>query len=145
MKTPKTIFLPDEEATKQLGRDFAQQLTPNSVLLLKGNLGAGKTTFIQGLGEGLGINEPIVSPTFTLINEYLEGKIPLYHIDLYRLTPDQVKHLHLENYWQGIEVEAGVTAIEWSDLLTPLPPSYWQITLELDPESGRNATLTLTR
>lgn len=135
------IFLPNEEATKQLGREFAQQLTPNSVLLLKGNLGAGKTTFIQGLGEGLGINEPIVSPTFTLINEYLEGKIPLYHIDLYRLNPDQIKHLHLENYWEGIEVEAGITAIEWSDLLPQLPPHYWQITLELDPESGRNVTI----
>lgn len=138
----KKIFLPDEEATKQLGREFAEQLSPNSVLLLKGNLGAGKTTFIKGLGEGLGINEPIVSPTFTLINEYLEGKMPLYHIDLYRLNPEEVKHLHLENYWQGIEVSAGVTAIEWSDLLPQLPPHYWEIRLELDPKSGRNITIT---
>ncbi|MBD2395489.1 tRNA (adenosine(37)-N6)-threonylcarbamoyltransferase complex ATPase subunit type 1 TsaE [Cyanobacterium aponinum FACHB-4101] len=142
METQKKIFLPDEESTKKLGKEFAQKLTPNSVLLLQGNLGAGKTTFIQGLGEGLGISEPIVSPTFTLINEYLEGKIPLYHIDLYRLNPEQVKHLHLQNYWEGIEVEAGITAIEWSDLLPQLPPHYWQIILELTPDSGRNAFIT---
>ncbi|AFZ54193.1 tRNA (adenosine(37)-N6)-threonylcarbamoyltransferase complex ATPase subunit type 1 TsaE [Cyanobacterium aponinum AL20118] len=142
METPKKIFLPDEESTKKLGKEFAQKLTPNSVLLLQGNLGAGKTTFIQGLGEGLGISEPIVSPTFTLINEYLEGKIPLYHIDLYRLNPEQVKHLHLQNYWEGIEVEAGITAIEWSDLLPQLPPHYWQIILELTPDSSRNAFIT---
>lgn len=83
------IILPDEEATKQLGRHLASQLTPNSVLLLQGDLGAGKTTLVQGLGEALGITEPILSPTFTLINEYPEARIPLYHVDLYRLTPSR--------------------------------------------------------
>ena len=143
MNTEKeeTILLTDQFATKKLGRQLVQELNPNSVLLLTGNLGAGKTTLIQGLGEALGITEPIVSPTFTLINEYTEGKIPLYHIDLYRLPPEEIKHLYLENYWEGIEVEPGITAIEWSELLTNLPKKYLQINLEIDLTLGRKATL----
>lgn len=143
MNTEKeqTILLADQFATKKLGSQLAQELTPNSVLLLSGNLGAGKTTLIQGLGEALGITEPIVSPTFTLINEYTEGRIPLYHIDLYRLPPEEIKHLYLENYWEGIEVEPGITAIEWSELLPSLPKKYLQINLEIDLELGRKATL----
>lgn len=139
--TSEIIFLKDELETKKLGQNLASKLVPNTVLLLKGGLGAGKTTLIQGLGEALGINEPIVSPTFTLINEYLEGKIPLYHIDLYRLNSAEIKGLHLENYWQGMEVEAGITAIEWGDLLPDLPPHYWQINLEFTPEFGRRAII----
>jgi tRNA threonylcarbamoyladenosine biosynthesis protein TsaE len=137
----ETILLSDQFATKKLGSQLAEQLTPNSVVLLSGNLGAGKTTLIQGLGEALGITEAIVSPTFTLINEYTEGRIPLYHIDLYRLAPEEIKHLYLENYWQGIEVEPGITAIEWSELLPNLPPKYLQINLEIDLELGRKATV----
>jgi tRNA threonylcarbamoyladenosine biosynthesis protein TsaE len=140
-KNQEIILLSDEWATKKLGQRLAAELTTNSVLLLSGNLGAGKTTLIQGLGEALGIKEPIVSPTFTLINEYLEGKIPLYHIDLYRLTTSQVKDLYLENYWQGIEVEAGITAIEWSELLPNLPSNYIKINLEIDKKSSRKATI----
>lgn len=137
----ETILLSDQFATKKLGSQLAAQLTPNTVVLLSGNLGAGKTTLIQGLGEALGITEPIVSPTFTLINEYTEGKIPLYHIDLYRLAPEEIKHLYLENYWDGIEVEPGITAIEWSELLPNLPPTYLHINLEIDLEWGRKATI----
>jgi tRNA threonylcarbamoyladenosine biosynthesis protein TsaE len=140
-KNQEIILLSDEWATKKLGQRLADELTTNSVLLLSGNLGAGKTTLIQGLGEALGIQEVIVSPTFTLINEYLEGKIPLYHIDLYRLTPSQVKDLYLENYWQAIEVEPGITAIEWSELLPNLPSNYIKINLEIDKKSGRKATI----
>lgn len=135
------ILLEDQFATKKLGSQLAQELTPNSVLLLSGNLGAGKTTLVQGLGEALGITEPIVSPTFTLINEYTEGKIPLYHIDLYRLKPEEIKHLYLENYWQGIEVEPGITAIEWSELLPNLPARYIKVNLEIDLDLGRKATI----
>ncbi|MGI0483059.1 tRNA (adenosine(37)-N6)-threonylcarbamoyltransferase complex ATPase subunit type 1 TsaE [Geminocystis sp. CENA526] len=142
-KIPEIILLADEEATKKLGQDLAQKLTPHTVLLLSGNLGAGKTTLIQGLGEGLGIQDSIVSPTFTLINEYYEGKIPLYHIDLYRLNAEQIKELHLENYWQSIEFEAGITAIEWAELLPYLPPQYIKINLEIDDRLGRKATIEI--
>ncbi len=123
------IPLKDEFATKQLGEKLAHNLNPNTVILLKGNLGAGKTTLIQGLGAGLGIIEPIVSPTFTLINEYTEGRLPLYHIDVYRLSSEQIKYLYLENYWQGEEKEEGITAIEWANLLPNLPAQYLDIEL----------------
>ena len=126
---PSIITLKDEYATRKLGENLANQLAPNTVILLKGNLGAGKTTLIQGIGAALGITEPIVSPTFTLINEYTEGRLPLYHIDVYRLSTEQIKHLHLENYWQGIEVEPGIVAVEWANLLPTLPPQYLEIEL----------------
>lgn len=139
------IQLKDEFATKKLGENLANQLLPNSVILLKGNLGAGKTTLIQGLGEGLGIKDPIVSPTFTLINEYPEGKIPLYHIDIYRLNTEQIKQLHLENYWEGMEVEAGITAIEWADLLPILPSKYVDIELVFIEENNTRKAIIKTK
>jgi tRNA threonylcarbamoyladenosine biosynthesis protein TsaE len=142
-KKIEIILLADEKATKKLGQDLAEQLTPNSVLLLSGNLGAGKTTLIQGLGEALGIKDSIVSPTFTLINEYPEAKTPLYHIDLYRLNSTQIKELHLENYWLGIEYEPGITAIEWAELLPNLPPKYLKINLEIDDRLGRKASIEM--
>ncbi len=103
---------------------FAGHLVPNTVILLFGNLGAGKTTFMQFLGKSLGVKEQITSPTFTLIDEYYSGRLPLYHIDLYRLEPAHVSALHLELYWQGVEFEPGIVAIEWSERLLVLPPSF---------------------
>jgi tRNA threonylcarbamoyladenosine biosynthesis protein TsaE len=74
------IFLADAQATRSLGISLGQSLPAGTVILLLGELGAGKTTLVQGIGAGVGITEPIVSPTFTLINEYLEGRLPLYHL-----------------------------------------------------------------
>ncbi|MEY2977298.1 MAG: hypothetical protein RLZZ435_1437, partial [Cyanobacteriota bacterium] len=108
------IALPNAEATQCFGAKLGQVLPAGSVLLLQGNLGAGKTTFVQGLAQGLGILEAVVSPTFILLNEYPEGRVSLYHFDLYRLeTPAAVQGLQVESYWQGIEVEPGIVAIEW--------------------------------
>ncbi len=76
-----TVFLADASATRSLGITLGKFLPAGSVILLSGELGAGKTTLVQGIGEGLGITDPIVSPTFTLINEYTEGRLPLYHLD----------------------------------------------------------------
>ncbi len=135
------VLLANEWETRKLGEKIAQSLSPNSVILLRGNLGAGKTTFIQGIGAGLGIKDAIASPTFTLINEYLEGRLPLYHIDLYRLNSQEIKQLHLESYWEGIEVEAGITAIEWSELLPNLPSNYLQIELIIK-DNTRQAKIT---
>lgn len=137
----EVIFLADEWETRKLGEKIAQHLTPNTVILLRGNLGAGKTTFIQGLGLGLGIESAIASPTFTLINEYLEGRLPLYHIDLYRLGSEEIKQLHLQTYWEGIEVEPGITAIEWSELLPHLPPDYLQVELTINDDDTRQAMI----
>ena len=122
--TDVSIFLADLAATQHLGMMLGQTLPAGSVILLEGDLGCGKTSLIQGLGQGLGIVDSIVSPTFTLINEYHEGRVPLYHLDLYRLTPQQVDDLYLETYWQGVEVPLGIVAIEWSERLQHRPSDY---------------------
>ncbi|MEM9092392.1 MAG: tRNA (adenosine(37)-N6)-threonylcarbamoyltransferase complex ATPase subunit type 1 TsaE, partial [Cyanobacteria bacterium P01_F01_bin.53] len=89
---------------------------------------SGKTTLVQGLGRGLGVSH-IDSPTFTLINEYTRGRLPLYHIDLYRLSAAEADALYLETYWEGIEVEPGIVAIEWSERLSHLPPKPVELRL----------------
>ncbi|MBD2482354.1 tRNA (adenosine(37)-N6)-threonylcarbamoyltransferase complex ATPase subunit type 1 TsaE [Planktothrix sp. FACHB-1365] len=135
------FYLPNAEATRELGKNLGRSLPANSVLLLQGNLGAGKTTFVQGLAAGLDISESIESPTFTLINEYTTGRIPLYHLDLYRLDPSEIEDLNLEQYWEGIEVEPGIVAIEWADRLPYKPESYLQIELTYTETGDRIATL----
>lgn len=141
---PCTVTLPTPQATQTWGEQFAQQLPAGSVVLLVGDLGAGKTSLVQGMGLGLGIDDPIVSPTFTLINEYHEGRIPLYHLDLYRLTPAEVEALYLDQYWQGEEFPLGIVAIEWPERLPHRPDSYWLIELMALPE-GRQLRLDYTK
>jgi tRNA threonylcarbamoyladenosine biosynthesis protein TsaE len=136
------IFLADTEATLRLGMALGESLTPGSVILLEGDLGAGKTTLVQGIGKGLGIIEPIVSPTFTLINEYTEGRLPLYHLDLYRLEPQEVATLNLESYWEGVEVISGIVAIEWAKRLPYKPDNYLNVSLTYGHEGTRQAELT---
>ncbi|MEW6496862.1 MAG: tRNA (adenosine(37)-N6)-threonylcarbamoyltransferase complex ATPase subunit type 1 TsaE [Cyanobacteriota bacterium] len=135
------IFLTDTEATRSLGVKLGKSLPAGSVILLEGDLGAGKTTLIQGIGEGLGIPDPIVSPTFTLINEYLEGRIPLYHLDLYRLEPSEVEALNLESYWEGFDFPLGIVAIEWAERLPYEPSSYLHLCLTYSKEGGRQVEL----
>jgi tRNA threonylcarbamoyladenosine biosynthesis protein TsaE len=134
-------LLVDENATRRLGYEFSVQLTPGAVLLLFGDLGSGKTTFVQGLAAGLGVTGAVASPTFTLVNEYLEGRCPLYHLDLYRLEREEIVALHPEQYWEGLEVEPGIVAIEWSELLPDLPNSYWKITFAHQVETGRTVEI----
>lgn len=136
-----TVFLPDFQATKHLGYLLGQFLPAGSVILLEGDLGAGKTTLVQGVGEGLGIGELILSPTFTLVNEYTDGRIPLYHLDLYRLESEQVNSLYPEIYWEGIEVEPGITAIEWQQRLLDKPSQYLEIKLTNSTKQGRQASI----
>ncbi|MEO1671115.1 MAG: tRNA (adenosine(37)-N6)-threonylcarbamoyltransferase complex ATPase subunit type 1 TsaE, partial [Cyanobacteria bacterium J06631_2] len=90
--------------------------------------------------EGLEIAELITSPTFTLINEYLDGRVPLYHLDLYRLEPNQVNSIYPEIYWLGEEVDPGITAIEWSQRLLVQPENYLKIKLT-HAESSRKISL----
>lgn len=123
------ILLTDAGATRQLGIKLGQSLVAGSVLLLEGDLGTGKTTLVQGIGEGLGIVDSIVSPTFTLINEYTEGRLPLYHLDLYRLQTEEVAQLNLESYWNGREYTLGIVAIEWAERLAYQPPTYLRLCL----------------
>ncbi len=137
------LYLPTTTATLDLGHHLGQTLPAGTVLLLEGDLGAGKTTLTQGLGQGLGIMDPIVSPTFTLLNEYPEGRVPLYHFDLYRLDPlkpQETAGLTPELYWEGWEVEPGIVVIEWPDRLPYRPASYLTLTLmaRSEPEEGRD-------
>ena len=123
------LSLGNTVATYNLGKSLGRFLPAGSVILLEGNLGTGKTTLVQGIGAGLGITETIDSPTFTLINEYFSGKIPLYHFDLYRLESSEIEALNLEIYWEGLEVPLGIVAIEWSEKLVYYPPDFLRICL----------------
>lgn len=134
------IELKNAGETRSLGIQLGQALPAGSVLLLQGDLGSGKTSLVQGIGEGLGIRDSIESPTFTLINEYLNGRIPLYHFDLYRLEPEQTATLYPEMYWEGIEVEPGICAIEWAERLAFKPDSYLEIFLTYQ-DTGRKAEI----
>ncbi|GBE90329.1 tRNA (adenosine(37)-N6)-threonylcarbamoyltransferase complex ATPase subunit type 1 TsaE [Nostoc cycadae] len=136
------IFLADVQATLDLGIKLGQTLTPGSVILLEGDLGAGKTTLVQGVGQGLGITESIVSPTFTLINEYIQGRIPLYHLDLYRLEPQEVAALNLESYWEASEIEPGIVAIEWAQKIPYQPDTYLRVQLTNEDNGNRQAKIT---
>ncbi|MDX2239151.1 MAG: tRNA (adenosine(37)-N6)-threonylcarbamoyltransferase complex ATPase subunit type 1 TsaE [Leptolyngbyaceae cyanobacterium bins.302] len=141
LQFPYTLALANATATRQFGIELGKVLPPGSVLLLEGDLGSGKTTLVQGIGEGLGIAEPIDSPTFTLINEYLEGRSPLYHLDLYRLNTAEVTDLTLDIYWDEAEVEPGIVAIEWAERLHHKPLDYLQIQLTYVEPEGRQAIL----
>lgn len=135
------IVLENAQATHQLGIYLGKSLDPLSILLLEGDLGAGKTTLVQGIGEGLNITEPIVSPTFTLISEYTQGRIPLYHLDLYRLNTLEVANLNLETYWEGIELTPGIVAIEWAQRMTYKPHSYISLYLTHRDGDSRQAAI----
>ncbi len=109
-----TVETHSQEETAAVGRRIASVLTGSHVVLLSGDLGAGKTAFVRGLAEGLGIDPADVSsPTFTLIQEYRGGRLPLHHVDLYRLKSVEVDDLGLLD----LTLDDGVTAIEWPDRL----------------------------
>ena len=118
-ESPRTTH--SEFETAAVGREIAADLRAGDVVLLAGELGAGKTAFVRGLAEGLGIDPAeVTSPTFTLIQEYAGGRVPLYHVDLYRLKSIEVEDLGLDD----LTMEGGVTAIEWPDRLPrPLAPA----------------------
>lgn len=125
---PNTLdFISHSEAqTRRLGARLAAYLKPGDVLALVGDLGSGKTRWVQGVCAGLSVTEPVISPTFTLVNEY-QGLYPVYHIDLYRLADAaETATFGLEDYLYG----AGITIIEWADRVTALLPGDY-LTVEL--------------
>ena len=108
---------PDD--TFRIAQELSERLRPGMVLALHGDLGAGKTCFVQGLARALGVRGPVSSPTFTLINEH-HGRLPLYHIDLYRVnSPEEAFGLGLDEYLHG----RGVTAVEWAERVADLLPA----------------------
>ncbi|MFO8069365.1 MAG: tRNA (adenosine(37)-N6)-threonylcarbamoyltransferase complex ATPase subunit type 1 TsaE [Alkalibacterium sp.] len=107
------IITKSEQETKMIAKKLAALLEPSMTVLLEGQLGAGKTTFTKGVAEGLGIARIIKSPTYTLIKEYTDGDLPLYHMDLYRLEEAEDEDLGLEEYFFG----EGITIVEWGSFM----------------------------
>lgn len=122
-----TFYAKDEQETKGIAASLAKLLNAGDVVLLEGNLGAGKTTFTKGLAEGLGIKRVIKSPTYTLIREYDEGRVPLYHMDVYRLEETGGTDLGLEEYFEG----EGVSVIEWATFIPEdIPEQHLEVQLK---------------
>lgn len=112
---------------QQLGVIIAQTAQASDVLLLSGDLGAGKTTLTQGIGRGLGVKRPIKSPTFTIVREYREARLPLFHMDFYRLVDDDLASIDLNGYL----AQAGLVVIEWPQMIKDnLPKTYLQLTIK---------------
>ena len=131
-----------EEETRKVATALADRLAPGSVILLHGDLGAGKTAFVRGLVEGLGLSDdPVSSPTFTLVHEYTGGRVPLYHADLYRL-PDGAS---LDDLGLDEVAEDGVLAIEWPERLARDVPGAIDVRIDITGESSRLISISLPR
>ena len=122
------------EDTYELGRKMGQEAVPGQIVCLNGDLGVGKTVFTQGFAQGLGIDEPVNSPTFTIVQQYDEGRLPLYHFDVYRIGDiSEMDELGYEDCFFG----EGVCLIEWSGLIRDILPDHvTQVTIEKDLEKG---------
>ena len=132
------MFVGNLKETIQLGRKFAQGLNPKSIILLQGPIGAGKTSFVQGIAEGLCIEEDITSPTFSLSQHYISGKFPLIHIDLYRLENSlMAKEFFISEEEEAIQNEA-IMVIEWPELIQPFLNNFWKIEISYATNFGRN-------
>lgn len=134
-----TTFITENEAqTIELAKTLTNYLKPGMTLLLEGDLGAGKTTFSKGIGEGLGIKRIIKSPSYTIIREYQEGEYPLYHIDLYRLEEGEVSDLGLEEYFDG----SGITLVEWASIAPEdMPEERLEIKLAVSADNINQRTI----
>ena len=131
-----------EADTVAAGRSLAGQLAAGDVVLLTGDLGAGKTAFVRGLAEGLGLDgADVSSPTFTLIQEYRGGRLPLHHVDLYRLDGREVDELGLDELIEG----GGVVAIEWPERWKHPPVQALRVELRPSGETDRVITITSPR
>ena len=127
------------QETFSAGRQLGEKAFPGQVITLTGDLGVGKTVFTQGLAKGLGIEEPVNSPTFTIVQVYDEGRLPLYHFDVYRVhDPEEVLQVGFEEYIYG----NGIALIEWADLIESiLPDQFLQVKIEkTDVEDERKIT-----
>jgi tRNA threonylcarbamoyladenosine biosynthesis protein TsaE len=125
----------NEEETMNVGASLGAELQPGDVVLLYGQLGAGKTAFVRGLAHGVGASpDEVSSPTFTLVQEYAGASATLYHVDLYRLEPKEVDDLGLEELVSG----DGIVAIEWADRWTGRPDDVIQVWIEEAGEAKRS-------
>ena len=126
------------EETEALGEKLATLLTPGAILAYRGDLGAGKTAFTRGLARGLGCREQVTSPTYTIVNEYLGGKMPLFHIDMYRLRcADDLFDIGWDDYLE----RGGICAVEWSENVWEAMEDPITVTIEKLGENSRRITI----
>ena len=126
------------EQTEAVGQALASVLKPGAVLAYTGDLGAGKTAFTRGLARGLGATERVTSPTYTIVNEYLSGRLPLFHFDMYRLaSSDELWDIGWEDYLE----RGGVCAVEWSENVLDAMTDAIFIRIEKTGESTRKITI----
>ena len=124
----------DPEETFEVGRTIGMNAKPGQIYTLTGDLGVGKTVFTQGVAAGLGITEPVNSPTFTIIEEYEDGRLPFYHFDVYRIGDlEEMEEIGYDDYFFG----QGICLIEWAELIEEiLPEKRIEVTIEKDLEKG---------
>ena len=135
------MLLKNLEETIMFGQNFSQGLKARSKILLKGQIGAGKTSLVKGIAKGLQIKENITSPTFALSHHYDSGKTPLIHMDLYRLENSlSAKALFLEEE-EELEQNNGIMVIEWPEMIISLIKDYWLIEIEYAEGSGRRVKI----
>lgn len=128
----RKLILKNEEETRAFGLELGASLRKGDIVALIGDLGTGKTALTKYIAEGLGIRETITSPTFTIVQEYRQGRPPLYHFDVYRIgDPEEMYELGYEEYFYG----DGVCVIEWADLIEELLPEYTKV---IRIEYGKN-------
>ena len=131
------MLLKNLEETIKFGHNFSQELEAKSIILLKGKIGAGKTSLVKGIAEGLQIKENITSPTFALSHHYNSGKLPLIHMDLYRLEEtSSAQELFLEEE-EELEQNNGIMVIEWPEKIISIVEEYWLIEIKYSEGSGR--------
>ena len=132
------MFVKNLKETLNLGEKLSYKLNPQSIVLLNGPIGAGKTTFVQGIARGLSISEDITSPTFALSHHYYSGKIPLIHLDLYRLENTfSAKEFFYSEEEEALQNKA-ILVIEWPDLVEPLIENFWKINISYAENYGRH-------
>ena len=131
------MFVENLKETLNLGKKLSHKLNPQSIVLLQGPIGAGKTSFVQGIAEGLSISEDITSPTFALSHHYNSGKIPLIHLDLYRLEDvSSAKAFFFAEEEEAVQSQA-ILVIEWPELVEPLIENFWKIKISYAKHHGR--------
>ena len=129
------------DETQALGQKLASRLAPGDVIAYFGDLGAGKTAFTRGLAQGRGLTDPVTSPTYTIVNEYLSGRIPLFHFDMYRLSSsDELFDIGWEDYLS----RGGVCAVEWSENVEDALQDAIRVTIEKDADEPDTRHITIT-
>ena len=132
------VFVENLKETLNLGEKLSHKLNPQSIVLLQGPIGAGKTSFVQGIAKGLSISEDITSPTFALSHYYSSGKIPLIHLDLYRLeNVSLAKEVFFSEEEEAIQNQA-ILVNEWPDLIEPVIQNFWKIEISYAKNYGRH-------